>query len=604
MTIVEQTKTTFEERQKTFLHQSENLSRRYNNLSIVRISMFVISVIALVYFANSRDFVAVGIIAVGFPVVFGLLLRKHQKIAFKKNLAKFLSTINGGEILRQEGNLNSFDSGDRFIMEDHPYAIDLDVFGKNSLFQLLNRCTTESAKRLLADWLNKAATNDDIIERQEAVKELIPLLDWRQEFQAGGMFFEDKDSTINTLLDWLAIPPYFKSKKGYKIAAYVLPILTIAAIAVYFLGLVHYLVPLLMLLVNIGVMRKAIPLAASTQEQTYESIKSLKAYEVMIGKMEVQTFHSPKLLSLQKLFSHNNFSARAEVRKLGKILDWLNSRNNAFYAIFNVIFLIDIHLLLQAEKWKMRAKVDVSHWFEAISEMEALISLTGFAYANADYCFPEFSSSPHYYEAKNVGHPLLKRHARITNDFQFSDKGSIIVLTGSNMSGKSTFLRTLGTNAILALMGSKVCATGLRIGHFQIFTSMRTVDSLEENVSSFYAELRRLKQLLNTINDTSPVFFMLDEILKGTNSHDRHKGAAALIKQLSKKNAYGIVSTHDLELGDLAAESKKIINFNFSSDIKGDEIIFDYKLHAGICESFNASKLMENMGIEIGNDQF
>lgn len=594
----------FNERQSSFLVQSEKWGEQYNKLSIVRVLVFIITIVVLILFANERHYLGVTIIAVTFPFIFGILLKYHQRIDYKKKIAFFLSKINEGEISRINGNLHAFDSGERFIKEDHPYAIDLDVFGKNSLFQLLSRCTTESAKSLLSIWLNNVAAKTEILARQEAVQELATLLEWRQEFQAGGMFYEDKESTINTLLSWLSIPPYFESKKAYKIAAYVLPVLATVAIAFYFSGYVHYLVPLIVLIVNIFVMRKAIPLASSTQEQTYESIKSLKAYERMIGKIETQNFNSAKLSTLQNLFTHEHFSAREEIKKLGNILDWLNSRNNAFYFIFNIVFLIDIHLLLKAEKWKMRTKVDVSQWFDAISEIEVLNSLAGFSYANPTYTFPILNDHSHYYEAKDIGHPLLKSHIRITNDFHFSDKGNIIVLTGSNMSGKSTFLRTLGTNAVLALMGSSVCATYFQIGHFEIFTSMRTVDSLEESVSSFYAELRRLKQLLNIINDERPVFFMLDEILKGTNSHDRHKGAAALIKQLSKKNAFGIVSTHDLELGDLAQESQKVTNYNFTSTIVGDEIIFDYKLHSGICQSFNASQLMQNMGIEIGKDEF
>lgn len=599
---LEQIKNQFSGRAASFLSQSEAFSKTYNNLSIVRVTAFTLAIIILVFFANDRNYLGAATILVVFPFVFGILLRKHQKIAFKKHQAQNLSLINEGEVLRLDGTLNRFDGGDRFELEDHPYSVDLDVFGKNSLFQLLNRCTTESAKRLLANWLNKSASKEEIILRQSAVKELVPLLEWRQEFQAGGMFYEDKESTIHTLLNWLSIPPYFDTKRYYKIAAYLLPLVTIVAITLYFLDVFHYLIPLIAIVLNIWVMRKAIPLATSTQEQTYESIKSLKAYEVMIEKLEKQSFQSQKLVSLQKLFSHEGFSAKEEIKKLGTILDWLNSRNNAFYFLFNIVFLIDIHLLVRAEKWKMRTHVDVSHWFDAISEIEVLNSLAGFSFANPGYCFPSLDNQSHSYSGNKIGHPLLKSHARISNDFYFSGKGNIIVLTGSNMSGKSTFLRTLGTNAILAFMGSVVCATNFQIGHFQLFTSMRTVDSLEENVSSFYAELRRLKQLLNTISAATPVFFMLDEILKGTNSHDRHKGAAALIRQLSATNAFGIVSTHDLELGDLADKSGSIANYHFSSNIKEDEIIFDYKLHKGICQSFNASKLMQIMGIEIENN--
>ena len=201
---------------------------------------------------------------------------------------------------------------------------------------------------------------------------------------------------------------------------------------------------------------------------------------------------------------------------------------------------------------------------------------------------------------KNWGNPLIFANERICNDFSLKEQGQIAVVTGSNMSGKSTFLRTLGVNAVLAFTGAPCCAASITLSNFQVFTGMRTQDNLEEHVSSFYAELKRIKQLLETVQkNESPVFFLLDEILKGTNSKDRHLGSAALVRQLSEEQAFGLVSTHDLELGDLADVMDKVVNYSFNSHINGNEISFDYKLTRGICRSFNASKLMENMGIKI-----
>ena len=198
-----------------------------------------------------------------------------------------------------------------------------------------------------------------------------------------------------------------------------------------------------------------------------------------------------------------------------------------------------------------------------------------------------------------MGHVLLSTEDRICNDFSLIGKGSIVVLTGSNMSGKSTFLRTIGTNAVLALMGSPVCAQELVISPYRIFTSMRTTDSLEENTSSFYAELKRLKQLIQLVEQTQPVLFLLDEVLKGTNSRDRHQGAAALIKQLSQKTAAGLVSTHDLALGALSDQMSQVQNFSFNSHMENGRLVFDYQLREGLCKSFNASQLMIQMGIEL-----
>lgn len=593
----------FKDRVTTFTAASEKLSRKYNSLSIVRTAVFLCAVVGLIYFANIRNFAAVAAIAVVFPLLFAILLKIHNKIAHEKAHVLFMATINNNEISRLETDLKTFDTGERFLDPNHPYLADLDIFGKNSLFQLLNRCTTESSKRLLANWLSKAAAHKEILQRQDAIQELAPMVDWRQDFQASGMHYEDKESTVHTLLEWLESPTHFLGKPQYKVIIFLLPVLSLATLTGYFLSFLHYIFPLLSIVLNLAVMRKAIPLATDTQEKTYQSIKSLKAYRAMIEKIEAQTFNTEKLSALKKCFSHTNFSTGEEIQNLSRILDWLNARNNAFYFLFNIIFLIDIRLLLKAEKWKAEAKAEASKWFDAISEMEVLASLAGFSYAHPKFAFPHLTDKPHTYKAEAIGHPLLKRHSRVTNDFHLEGKGKIIVLTGSNMSGKSTFLRTLGVNAVLAFMGSSVCAQSLEIGNFQIFTSMRTLDSLEESVSSFYAELKRLKQLLETVSDTTPVFFMLDEILKGTNSRDRHRGAEALIHQLGKKNAFGLVSTHDLELGDLAKEYNNIQNFSFTSTIEKGEIDFDYKLRQGICTSFNATELMKKMGIEI-SDRF
>lgn len=589
----------FNDRNMAFTASSEKLSKQYNRLSWVRIVFFLCAIIGLIYFANIRNFAAVAAIAVLFPIVFGILLKIHNKIAYEKAHALFMASINRNEILRLETDLKTFDTGDRFMDPNHPYLADLDIFGKNSLFQLLNRCTTETSKRLLAMWMGQGTHTEEILQRQKAVQELAPMVDWRQDFQASGMHYEDKESTVQTLLEWLAGPTYFLGRAHYKIIVFVFPILALTAIVGYFWGLFHYLIPLLAISLNLFIMRKASPLAADTQEKTYQSIKSLKAYQAMIEKIEHQTFQAEKLAALKACFSHDSFSASQKIHQLSRILDWLNARNNAFYFLFNVVFLLDIRVLLIAERWKAQAQAEASKWFDAISEIEVLTSLAGFSHANPHYAFPQLAHDPHVYQADAIGHPLLKRHSRVTNDFQLEGKGNIIVLTGSNMSGKSTFLRTLGINAVLAFMGSSTCAQALTIGRFQVFTSMRTLDSLEESVSSFYAELKRLKQLLELVSDATPVFFMLDEILKGTNSHDRHRGAAALIHQLGKKNAFGLVSTHDLELGALATESNNILNYSFTSTIEQGEILFDYKLRTGICESFNATELMKKMGIEI-----
>ncbi|MFT6827261.1 MAG: DNA mismatch repair ATPase MutS [Roseivirga sp.] len=269
------------------------------------------------------------------------------------------------------------------------------------------------------------------------------------------------------------------------------------------------------------------------------------------------------------------------------------------YHIFNFLFILDVYWLIRAERWKKRTQEDIGAWFEAIGEIEALNSLGAYHFSNSEFSFPTISETPFDIKATAMGHPMINPLKRVSNDFDFSGKGGICLITGSNMSGKSTFLRTVGVNSVLALMGAPVCAQSMQISKLQVFTSMRTQDDLEESVSSFYAELKRLKQLLGSINNELPTLFMVDEVLKGTNSEDRHTGATALIKQLNKAYAFGFVSTHDLTLGTITTELQGIKNYSFNSVIENDDIIFDYTLTPGICKSFNATKLMQKMGIEI-----
>ncbi|MDN5201842.1 DNA mismatch repair protein MutS [Fulvivirgaceae bacterium BMA10] len=592
----------FQKRINEFKEVAEALKIQSNRFSIIRIVCFLLSIVLLVYFANAGNLGALLAVVLIFPFLFGTIVKYHNRLIYRRNHHVFLQTINQSESVRQEGNLKPFDQGEEFLDIQHPYVADLDVFGKNSLFQLLNRTTTGSGRALLADWLKTHSGKTEIEKRQEAVKELSKNIDWRQDLQARGMHFQDEESHIHTLLEWIEEPDRLTAKTMYWFLQIIMPVITIALIILYFSYGISGYIPFAAIVVNSLILKKVFEIATETTEKTSASIKALKAYNSLIGKIENTTFESEKLQLLQANFSHDDFLASHEIKKLQVILDNLETRANILYWFFNAVFLLDLYWLLRAEHWKRKTKVDVSHWFDAISEFEVLNSLAGFSFANRDFCFPIMRDESYSLSAKHIGHPLIKSKQRISNNFSMKGKGKVIVITGSNMSGKSTFLRTIGVNTVLAQIGAPVCAEEMEVGVIQVFTSMRTQDDLEESVSSFYAELKRLRQLLDLLEKDEPVLFMLDEILKGTNSKDRHNGAISLIKQLSTLNASGFVSTHDLELGNLAKESDFVENYSFNSQIIGDEIIFDYKLHDGICKSFNASKLMERIGIKMNSN--
>ena len=580
--------------------QAEQASRRFNNLSVVRIAFFVLALVGLVYLANARyDGAFFGLFLVSI-VGFPLLIRYHNRLRAQRDQLLTLQHMNEAELQRLELQLSNFDTGVKFMEPTHPYSGDLDIFGDHSLFQLVNRSATALGKSTLARWLLHPATRPELQQRQAAVRELSSLTEWRQTFQAYGEQQPDEDDSLNTLLAWMQAPPALANRMLYTTLCYGLGLLTLTAVVLYFtLGIPGY-VPIALLLTNGGILLSTSSIAADTHRRTTRSVAILSAYQGMMRQVEQQAFATERLQRLQAPLTSSGTTASQSVDRLRHILENFDARGNMFYHLFNAVFLLDIFWLLRADRWKARLRGDVNQWFDSISEMEALGSLASFAFAHPSFVMPTISGQQFVLSTQGMAHCLIPPQQRVANNFATEARGTITIITGSNMSGKSTFQRTVGVNVVLALAGAPVCAQQFEVSVMQIFTSMRTQDSLEENVSSFYAELRRLRQLLDMLQAPErPVLFMLDEILKGTNSKDRHHGAASLIKQLSKLEATGFVSTHDLELGQLEKTLPQVRNYSFTSTIDQDEIYFDYKLRKGICQSFNASKLMANMGIAV-----
>jgi DNA mismatch repair ATPase MutS len=363
-----------------------------------------------------------------------------------------------------------------------------------------------------------------------------------------------------------------------------------------------------MLFINNLVLRKVKPIAEEIATGIQHTVKIVSAYQVLSAKIESESFQSPLLRGLQAAFRTDEYSAAVEIGKLKKILDVLQSRgskrqfNNMFYGILNNLLFIDIYLVLAVESWNSKNATRLATWSDTVGEFEALCSLAGFAYANPAFNYPEITDTPHVISFDAIGHPLLPATRRICNDFNLRGRGDMAMITGSNMAGKSTFLRTVGINIVLALTGAPCCAQRARVSHMQVFTSMRTQDNLEEGVSSFYAELKRIAQLLKLIESGRPLFFMLDEMFKGTNSKDRHRGGFSLIRQLRELNAFGMISTHDLDLATLTEKHTLVTNYSFNSTMEGDRLVFSYRLTPGLCKDFNASALMQQNGIKILSD--
>ena len=589
-----------------------NLSKLFNRVSLLRLFIFVISSIILIYLFKFNLLTPILIVFPLSIICFGVAITYHSKIAFLKKHTAFLKAINESEILREKCNLEEFDTGHKFINQNHPYTSDLDIFGQHSIFQLVNRTTTESGMILLSEWLSEPAPNYDIHDRQKAIKELSDKLEWRQDFQASGMHFQNKKSDYYKLLDWVELPVVLlKYRRIYMAVTIILSVLSGLSLYFSILNLRYiYLLPFItVLFVNYLILRKVKSIADNIVETSQKNINTFRGYRTLINKIESERFKSKKLCHLQSILIKSKFSAFNEINRLCRLLEFSQQRGinkiqipikgNIFYSLLNSFLLLDIYLIIGVEKWKSKNKSFLKLWAEVVSEFEVLNSLAGFCYSNPSYTFPEITEKNNYVHFESLGHPLINSRERVCNNFHSEGQGDVVMITGSNMGGKSTFLRTVGVNLVLALSGAPCCAKYGQVSNLKLYTSLRTQDNLKEGISSFYAELDRIEKMLTLIESSHNVFFLLDEMFKGTNSEDRHKGGFSLINQISELKTSGIIATHDIELAKLSENKMLVTNYSFNSEIKNDSMIFSYELHPGICNDFNASELMKKSGIKI-----
>ncbi|QMW07136.1 DNA mismatch repair protein MutS [Spirosoma foliorum] len=603
--------TTFQDRQQRFSKAEQAAQRQHNQLAFWRLVWFIGSV-AAVWLLIRLDYQLGAVLVVLAGIVgFLILLKKHQSVRRERDLNHQLVFINQDEAARLKRQYLRPETGDLFGSPTHYYSGDLDVFGKHSLFRLLNRTHTYEGQSRLAAWL-KAPSNPDAIRlRQQAVAELKPQLDWRQQLEALATIEETVGRSPDALVKWAMaettpLPSYLNAVR------FLFPAITLGLFIAWLLGYVHGTAVLLGLAVHGLILSQTAAKAKEVSEQTFEISAALRAFQSLIKQAEQVKGDSVRLRAIREALTSKDRSASEAIGLLSRLTEGLNYRRNPyFFLLFGIATLWDVHYLFRLEGWRQQYGPDLSRWFKALGELEALNSLTGFAYAHPTYTTPDIVDDELLLDFTQASHPLLPPDRSVANSLTLSGAGQTILITGSNMSGKSTFLRTVGANVVLALAGAVVSAELFWCSPVRVFTSMRTQDSLEESTSSFYAELKRLQTLIGLTKQTAsadqnrspqdrlPVLYFLDEILKGTNSADRHRGAEALIRQLHQTNASGFVSTHDLELGQLTDADNFVRNFHFQSDLQDGELVFDYKLRNGICESFNASQLMKAIGIEM-----
>jgi hypothetical protein len=572
------------------------LKRRNTAFGFYRLGAALLFIYGL-YDAYNGGHAWTGVLIGAAVVLFVLLLRMQARIAslleFKQSIQKVLED----EIEFIKGNTIIFDGGPEFKERNHNYTGDLDVFGMHTLFQYLNRTSTYVGKKRLAFLVSNRLSNQEINSNQEAVKELTPESSWRIEFQARARIIGDKEDKYQSIINWSktenVTPSIFS-----RIVLYLFPVLF--ALCFFSFIFTHSFLSLrlsaFVFVMNLGVLGFYFK-RISAELLAFDKIKrTLEQYALLIQSIETKKFQSESLRKLQEELTHNEKSAGQSIKELASIIQNLDSVQNLVGAsVFNGTVLFHVHCFFKLLKWKRAHAKEVEQWFEVLGKVEALNSLANFKFNNPAFCFPEISETEQL-RFEEMGHPLISESKRICNDVSF-DEQRFIVLTGSNMSGKSTFLRTIGINMVLANCGAPVCAKSAVLNPRDIHVAMRVDDSLADSQSYFFAEINRLKSLVES-NNSKDSFIILDEILRGTNSDDKRNGTIKLLEKLHLMNSCGIIATHDLEVCKISDEHPSFFsNKCFEVEITNNELVFDYQLRAGICQNKSATFLMEKAGI-------
>lgn len=594
-------KTDLQAHYQTLADQYQSLAdSKKKQLKLISVARFVsfLGIIPIFYYVYPTSSLLAGAISLLLLAVFLFLVKKY--ILTENQLLYFqqLVRINMDEISALNRDLSAFDPGNEFIDPHHDYSYDLDLFGTGSMFQFLNRTATSRGKKHLAALLNRSQrTAAGIRSRQAAVQELAGDLDWRQNFMARGSETESNknaDLTEESIRRKVELP----SAKTLKILVRVLPALTLLLVGLSIAGLDPYSFykwAFLAQWITIGLNIKTI---LKFHEQFENQGKLLGRYAAMMNQIEAKDFKSDHLIALKNQLSSKGKPASKITSEFRKILDEFDYSKNFLVAlILDSIFLWDIRCLLRLYRWQKNHSGDLPQWFEVIAEMDAQVSLANCNFNHPGWATPEVTDSNFHFSAQQLGHPLIDEARCVRNSFHLTNEDQIAIITGANMAGKSTFLRTVGVNLTLASNGCNVCAHRFEFSPVRIYTNMRTSDNLMNDESYFYAELLRLHSMLNLIRNGENLFVIIDEMLKGTNSVDKLNGSKQLIHQLISLKTHGIVATHDLGLTQLAQTFPSIRNHCFEVQLHNDELNFDYKLSTGVTRTMNATFLMKKMGI-------
>lgn len=530
---------------------------------------------------------------------------QHQKLLEHKSDILNLININQDCLKRFSGEWRNFpDDGKAYVNREHEFALDLDILGKDSLYQWTNMCETPWGRRqLINSLLHQDLPKEDIVNRQEAISELSKKVNYRHRLKLETRKLNIKEVDARKLVSWGTKKVSLFQELWFVLIIRSLPLITILSIICGpVMGLIPYGIAGAMIMLQSALLYRGRKSRRLYLDSIYNSYRSIRKLKDVLGLIEKHKFQSKLLNSVREnLVKTSNQLPSKQISKLSTIANNISNRRSSIYFVFNVLLLWDYQCCISLEKWKEQYGEYLQEWFNSIGLMESLSSFARIKYDHADWIMPSIldDKSKTYVRGEDVGHPLLGQSC-VTNSIEFNDLMPIVLVTGSNMSGKSTLLRTIGVNLVLAYCGAPVFAKEFKCSKMTLATCMRVSDDLQKNISSFYGEILRIKMIIEKVKLGDKVFFILDEIFKGTNSIDRHLAAKAVIHNLNKYHASGMVSTHDLELEVIEAESDhQVRNYHFEEAYEEGKITFDYKLKRGVSQTRNAIYLIKAAGIDI-----
>ncbi len=589
----------YEKRKNEYSGKLEAVKKRSDRVSFLRLLAFITAA-ALAGFGIYSGRSEYHLAALSPAVAFIFLVFHHMRLTEAIGYLSNMVTINDKGLQRLAWEWDSFpEKGDLYSGPDHPYSMDLNIFGRGSLFQHINATVTYGGEQALASLLSGQTDFASVSERQESTKELSVKLHWRQRFQATGMGDESEKVNPAGLLAWAKDR---QDRLKYPDFMMLLPPVTVFMFILYYFGSLPLQVPLLLLAVQFIIVLITGKKIHKHFDATELAAGRLKQYAALLKCIEREPFDSSRLRRLQENLTGGTIPASRQVRKLAGIVELSQFRYTqpVVYFPVNILLLWDLFTYRKLAQWKLTSGTCVESWLDAISEFEVNSSLAGLAYENPNWAYPEVVPKPPAFRASAMGHPLIKPDNRVCNDVRMPSSGTALIITGSNMSGKSTLLRTVGINLVLAYAGSPVCAAELETAFLPVYSKMTVVDDLARGVSTYYAELERIKTIVEAAGTGKPMIYLLDEILKGTNSRDRILGTRAVVRKLTRYPTLGMLTTHDLELAALEDENPDLIkNYHFEDQIENGKIRFDYKLKPGVSTSTNAIALMKIVGIDL-----